>query len=67
VPAEIERGDERVADALGHLGHVLRPLDAVEQDGELVAAEARDRVHLTHAAFQAAREIDEQAVAEVVA
>ena len=67
VAVEVEGAGERLLDAGGHVGGVGRPLDAVEQDGELVAAEAGHRVHPADAVFEPAREVDEEAVAEVVA
>src|SRR5215510_779573 len=46
VPADGERAAERDPDLLRNHGHVLLFLDRGEEDRELVAGEARDRVAL---------------------
>ena len=63
---ELERLLERELDALGDAGGAL-VVAAVEQDGELVAAEPRRQVARAQAGAQAARERDQQLVADLVA
>ena len=58
---------ERGEDPLGDHHDVLGPVEAVEQDGELVAAEARDGVARAHARAQALGDRDQQLVADRVA
>ena len=58
---------ERGEDPLGDHDDVLRAVEAVEQDRELVAAEARDGVGRAHALAQALGDRDEQLVADRVA
>ncbi len=58
---------ERGEDPLGDDDDVLRPVEAVEQHGELVAAEARDGVGRAHALAQALGDRDQQLVADRVA
>ena len=63
---ELERLLERELDALGDAGGAL-VVAAVEQDGELVAAEPRRQVAGAQAGAQAAGEGDQQLVADLVA
>ena len=51
----------------GHHHGVARFLDAIDDDGEFVAAEARDRVRFAHATADAARGLLQQFVADQVA
>ncbi len=67
VPAEVERRGQLRPDAGGGAAGFRRLLQLLEQDGELVAAQARDGVSRPHAAFEAARHLDQQQVALQVA
>ena len=65
-PFDVERLRERVEDLPRHAGHRLRADDLGEQDAELVAADARDRVGRAQRGLQPPRDVGEQAIAERV-
>ena len=58
-----ERGD----DLLGDDGDVLAPADVGNQHHEFVATEARDDIRIAEAGQQAARDLDQQMVTDLVA
>ena len=67
VPAHLERRRQLLVDPLGDAGGVRLAVDLLEQHGELVAAQARERVARSHAAFEPPRDADQQLVARLVA
>ncbi len=64
---DVERGAERAHDPVGRQQCRLGVGDALQQDGELVAAEARGRVRLAKRAAQALADRAEERVAGAVA
>ena len=66
VPAHLDRRRQLLVDPLGDAGGVRLAVDVVEQHGELVAAQARERVARPHAALEPARGADQQLVAGLV-
>ena len=67
VAAHDDRRGQLLVDPLGHAGGVGLGVDGVEQHGELVAAQARQRVARPQAALEPARGPDQQLVAGLVA
>ena len=66
-PATSNGVAERGAHAAGGHRRLRLVLDAGAEDGELVAAEARDQVAVAHGAAQPVRDLDQQPVAGLVA
>ena len=66
VPVDHVVAGERLQDLAGHRRRVRPGLHPRQHDHELVAAEPRDDVALAHAAFEAARHLDQQAIADVM-
>ena len=66
VPAHLDGRGQLLVDPLGDAGGVRLAVDVVEQHGELVAAQARQRVAGPQAALQPARGADQQLVAGLV-
>ena len=65
--AQLERALQLLLDALGQVDGVALALDVLEQDRELVAAQARDEVRRAQHRLQAPREVHQQLVARLVA
>ena len=65
--ADRERRAQRLLDAEGDHVRLLLLDQSVQQDGELVAAQPRQHVALAQAPFEAARDGDQQLVADQVA
>jgi hypothetical protein len=59
-----ERFAQRLVYALGHANGIARAQDVVEEDGELVAPDARDSVAGTQAPFESVSDLDQQLVAD---
>ena len=66
LPGQLERFGERAEDALGLLLEVLDGRLVLEEDRELVAAEARDRVAGTYRVAEAIADCEQQLVADGV-
>ena len=66
VPAHFQRRRQLLVNPLGNAGGVRFAADLIEQDGELVAAEARERVARSNAALEAPSDTDEELVAGLV-
>ena len=66
VPAHLDRRGQLLVNPLGDAGGVRLAVDVLEQHGELVAAEARERVARAHAALEPPRDADQQLVAGLV-
>ena len=64
---DLERVPHRVHDPAGDRPGALQVGGGRQQDRELVAAQARDRVAVADAVVQALGELDQQQVADVVA
>ena len=67
LAGDVERRAERGAHAPGGHRRLRLVLDAAAQHGELVAAEAGDHVAVADGAAQPLRDLDQQAVAGLVA
>ena len=65
-PAEGDRAARRLRDAMGDDRGLLLAVQALEQEGELVAAEAGDGVHRAQHAAEALGQLHEQPVAGAV-
>src|SRR5581483_1296263 len=65
IPVQVEGLFEQLLNPLGHLTG-FADSDFIEQDRELVAAEPRNRVAGPEAVFQAARDRDQQVIADHV-
>ena len=65
--AQLERPLQGAVQAGGHLGHDAAVGDVAQQHGELVAAQAGEQVAAADDRAQAARDLDQQLVAVVVA
>jgi hypothetical protein len=67
VAVDLQRLRDRTQDAVGRRGDLRFVVDRVEQDGELVAAEARDRVDLADRVREAGGHGAQQLIAGLVA
>ena len=65
--AELERALQLLLDALGEVDGVALALHVLDQDRELVAAQARDEVGRAQHRLQPARQVHQQLVAGLVA
>ena len=65
--ADRERAFQRLQDLLAHMFDPCRRLGRTQDDGEFIAAQARHRVRLAHAALDAVRALGQQQVASIVA
>ena len=63
-PGDLDRRAQRAAHPLGEPGEILRALLGDKQDGELVAADAGQRIVRPEMALQPARHRQQQAVAD---